>query len=439
MEWSLPPLSAIALEDLLEELKREKRYEKYWPYLRGGIWENFLVRYPESNHMHKKMLRVSQKVHRALQSRFISPKDFPPHPALQSLWKSQDSCAYWHGLFGGLHLNYLRHAVYQNLIAAERLAEILERGGGRFLHQETLDLDKDLQPEVLITTPELGAILKPNYGGGLVELDYRPKRFNLTNVLTRRPEAYHRRLKKNQAGAGAESLRSKNPEAEETLFYDWYTRSSFLDHFFGEGATLDQFRRCQYPELGDFVNQPYTLAGIEELDGAGMMRISLLRKGSLWKREGRVPIDTLKRFLFYREQARMKVGYEITNRGPAEIGVWFGVEVNLTLLAGDDPQRYYLFPGLKVDDRRLCSSGAIPEVEHLRLHDEVELFEVSLDLSPKGQLWRFPLETVSHSESGIQKTFQGTVLLFHWPFCLKPEETKSLGIQVALEGIGLPG
>jgi 4-alpha-glucanotransferase len=439
MEWALPPLSAIAFEDLLEELKRERRYEKYWPYLRGGIWENFLVKYPESNHMHKKMLRVSQKVHRALQSKFISPKDFPPHPALQSLWKAQDSCAYWHGLFGGLHLNYLRHAVYQNLIAAERLAEILERGGGKFLHHEILDLDKDLQPEVLVTTPDLGAILKPNYGGGLVELDYRPKRFNLTNVLSRRPEAYHRKLKKNQTGAGEESLRPKNPEAEEALFYDWYTRSSFLDHFLGEGATLDQFRRCQYPELGDFVNQPYTLTGIEELDGSEIMRISLLRKGSLWKREGRVPIDTFKRFLFYREQARMEVGYEITNRGPAEIGMWFGVEVNLTLLAGDDPQRYYLFPGLEVDDRRLCSSGAIPEVEHLRLHDEAERFEVSLELSPKGQLWRFPLETVSQSESGIQKTFQGTVLLFHWPFSLKPEETKSLGIQVGLEGIRLPG
>jgi alpha-amylase len=169
------------------------------------------------------------------------------------------------------------------------------------------------------------------------------------------------------------------------------------------------------------------------------MRISLLRKGSLWKREGRVPIETLKRFLFYREQARMEVGYEITNRGPAEVGVWFGVEVNLTLLAGDNPQRHFLFPGLEVDDRRLCSSGAIPEVEHFRLRDEAEHFEVSLGLSPKGQLWRFPLETVSQSESGVQKTFQGTVLLLHWPFFLKPEESKSLGIQVALEGIRLPG
>jgi alpha-amylase len=439
MEWALPPLSAIAYEDLLEEVKREKRYEKYRPYLRGGIWENFLVKYPESNHMHKKMLRVSQKVHRALQSKFISPKDFPPPPALRSLWRAQDSCAYWHGLFGGLHLNYLRHAVYQNLIAAERLAEVLERGGGKFLHQETFDLDMDLQPEVLVTTPDLGAVLKPSYGGALLELDYRPKRFNLTDVLTRRPEPYHRKLKKNQTNAGVPSPRPKTQEVEEALFYDWYNRYSFLDHFLGEGATFDQFRRCQYPELGDFVNQPYALTAIEEFNGHGTMRISLQRKGSLWKREGRVPLDTVKRFLFYRDQARMEVDYEITNRGPAEIRLWFGVEVNLTLLAGDHPQRKFLFPGLTVEDRRLCSSGAIPELEELRLRDEAEGFEVSLSLSPKGQLWRFPLETVSRSESGIQRTFQGTVLLFHWLFSLKPEESKSLGVHAALEGIRLPG
>ena len=61
---------------------------------------------------------------------------------------------------------------------------------------EIIDLDKDLHPEILITSPELGVILKPDYGGALVEFDYRPKKFNLTNVLTRRPEAYHRTLKK---------------------------------------------------------------------------------------------------------------------------------------------------------------------------------------------------------------------------------------------------
>jgi hypothetical protein len=29
------------------------------PFLRGGIWRNFLTRYPEANWMHKRMLALS--------------------------------------------------------------------------------------------------------------------------------------------------------------------------------------------------------------------------------------------------------------------------------------------------------------------------------------------------------------------------------------------
>ena len=46
--------------------------------------------------------------------------------------------------------------------------------------------------------------------------------------------------------------------------YDWYNRYSFLDHFLGEETTFEQFRRCQYPELGNFINQPYELVDIKE-------------------------------------------------------------------------------------------------------------------------------------------------------------------------------
>jgi len=135
-----------------------------------------------------------------------------------------------------------------------------------------------------------------------------------------------------------------------------------------------------------------------------------------WK----LPVETAKRFTFHRDQARLEVGYEISHQGAAETKFRFGVELNLTLLAAKDPQRHFLFPGLKVEDRSLGASGAIPEVEHIRLRDEAAGFELSFDLSPRGQLWRFPLETVSRSESGFQKNYQGTVLLLHWPFSLKP-------------------
>jgi len=446
MEWALPALSAIQFEDLLEELKEEGRLEKFKPYLRGGSWENFLVKYSETNHMHKKMLYVSEKVHRALAKSSPRKKkeNLNPPEALKALWKSQVNCAYWHGLFGGLYLNYLRHGVYQNLIAAECMAESIDHGGGKYLYHEIVDLDKDLQSEILISSPHLGAILKPSYGGALIELDYRPKNFNLTNVLTRRPEAYHRKLKKalaNPFPAGAlpqgnhDLLLIKEEGLGEILMYDWYTRYSFLDHFFGEDTTFDQFYRCQYPEWGDFVNQPYDLKEVKGLENSSRLSILLQRKGGLFKRDGKVPIDTYKRFLFHKEAATMEVEYQIVNCSSSEVSFWFGVEMNLTLLAGNDPGRYFLFPGLKEEDRRLNSSGTLPEVKDLRLRDEFVGLEVSLGVDPTAQLWRFPIETVSQSESGFEKTYQGTVLLFHWRFSLKPEEKKDLLLTLSCGGM----
>jgi 4-alpha-glucanotransferase len=446
MEWALPALSAIGYEDMIAELKREGRYEKYRPFLRGGSWENFLVKYPESNHMHKKMLYVSQKVHQILGKDFATPKDFEqtPPPALTALWKGQANCSYWHGLFGGLYLNHLRHAVYRNLITAERLAEITKWGGERYLHHDVCDLDKDLSPEIIVTSPDLGAIIKPNYGGALIEFDYRPQKFNLTNVLTRRPEAYHRKLKKALAAASTAPphpqsihnfLIAKEDKLEEALMYDWYTRYSFLDHFLGEDTTFEQFQRCQYPELGNFVNQPYELIQVKTLESSGRMSVLLKRSGGLYKREGKVPVDLHKRFLFHRDQAAMEVEYEIVNPSPAEVKIWFGVEMNLTLLAGSDPQRSFLFPGIKVEDCRLISRGILSTVENVRLRDEAVGFEISMDIYPQSELWRFPLETVSQSESGYEKTYQGSVLLFHWRFQLKPGEKKNLSLVLSCEEI----
>lgn len=431
--WALPALPAITYEDITQELKQEGRYEKYQPYLRGGFWENFFVKYAESNHMHKKMLYVSGKVHETLKGSDALEKDQAPPPALSALWRSQTICPYWHGLFGGIYLNHLRHSVYQNLIAAERLAEIAKWGSEKYLESEVLDLDKDLHPEILVNSPELGVVLKPDYGGALIELDYRPKKFNLTNVLTRRPEAYHRRFKKVGLASGGKG--SGSGGIEDVLVYDWYTRYSFLDHFLGEETTFDQFRRCQYPELGDFVNQPYEVIDIMEEEGPKRLGVLLRRGGSLWKKEGKTPLEIFKLFLFHREGAKLIVEYEICNHCTEPKDLWFGCEMNLTLLAGNDPQRTYLFPGLKVEDPQMGSSDVLPRLENMLLRDEGTGFQVDLVVGPPCQLWRFPLETISQSERGLEKIYQGSVLLFHWKFILQPEEVKFLSFSLSGAGI----
>ena len=89
------------------------------PFFRGGIWQSFLAKYPEANFMHKKMVRVSDKLERAEEQARRAREPAPLDHARRELYRAQCNCGYWHGLFGGLYLNYLRDAVYHHLIDAE--------------------------------------------------------------------------------------------------------------------------------------------------------------------------------------------------------------------------------------------------------------------------------------------------------------------------------
>jgi alpha-amylase/alpha-mannosidase (GH57 family) len=61
-EWSLFAERALEYQSLVEKLKQEGLLEKYKGYLKGGIWRNFLIKYPESNQLHKKMVALSQSI-----------------------------------------------------------------------------------------------------------------------------------------------------------------------------------------------------------------------------------------------------------------------------------------------------------------------------------------------------------------------------------------
>jgi len=74
--------------------------------VRGTLWRNFLVRYPESNRMHKKMLALSA-LHRALAPGRGSRK-VDLVAARRAIGRAQCNDAYWHGVFGGLYLPHLR-------------------------------------------------------------------------------------------------------------------------------------------------------------------------------------------------------------------------------------------------------------------------------------------------------------------------------------------
>lgn len=414
MEWALPPAAAHRLESLKETLEKSGMEEEgYRTFLRGGQWDHFLTKYEESNIMHKKMLYVSRKVAR------LPAKDQKESGALRELYRGQCNCAQWHGLFGGLYLNYLRHALYNHLIAAENIADRLLEGEGSGLHVETLDFTLDGHQEVMVRNSTLTACIAPAQGGALIELDFRPLCFNLSNVLRRRPEAYHQKLlqmpdESQEAEGGPQSihdsLRAKEEGLQDKLFYDAHQRYSFIDRFLPVETTWQDMKESRFEELGNFVGQPYAVVGSSHEDSGKPFALKLRKEGRVLQGGEAIPVVVEKEFSFEPDGIGMTVTVTATNKGKTALKILWGQELNFTLLAGDAPDRYYVSPALGTDKPMMNSEGALEGVDRFGLRDDYFKLSLGLEWEVPESLWRFPVETVSQSEDGFERTYQGSCL-----------------------------
>jgi hypothetical protein len=174
--WALWPDAARRLRAIETEFGEHRMEGPDGTLVRGTHWRNFLARYPESNRMHKKMMRLSRAVREA----------GDPPEARQALGRAQCNDAYWHGVFGGLYLPHLRAALWEQLARAER---VLRTGQG--LGWGVLDFDDDGVAEIEVHSAAFSAVVSPARGGGIEEYTVFAERRNLADVLTRRLEAYH--------------------------------------------------------------------------------------------------------------------------------------------------------------------------------------------------------------------------------------------------------
>ncbi len=444
-EWTLPADAQRAYHDGKARLAASNPAlaETLRPFIRGGIWQSFMARYPEANFMHKKMVWVSRKV-AAAEARAPSPEIAA---ARREVYRAQCNCSYWHGLFGGLYLNYLRHAVYSHLIGAELAADTALGQLSDAVRVDLADIDADLQNEVVLSNRRVWLAIKPDAGGAFFELDARDKRWNLANVLGRHPEGYHAKLlealqqKKQHAHDGGHPAHDDKPRSihdlavvkddtlGELLHYDRHLRLGFVDHFLAEGTTLADFARSTYDDRGDFAGGRYQLLGT----GGGAEGFALLRREGV-VRDGsgharHVTIDKRISLTGARVTAAYKV--RLATDGGGDLVTRFAPELSLTLLAGHDRGRRYVAAGHHLDATHLASSGVLEDCPRLELQDDWSGLRLQLEASGTPAFWRFPLETASQSEAGFERTYQGSVLAPVWPVRLSPGGT--FEAQLALE------
>ncbi|MEJ2544490.1 MAG: DUF1926 domain-containing protein [Calditrichaceae bacterium] len=399
-EWSLFAKASEEFVNFEHYLKDMGVYENNSVFIRGGFWRNFLAKYREVNDMHKKALHISNKL-RQLPEKTQEKL----YKAFDHIWAGQCNCPYWHGVFGGIYLSHIRDAIYSNLIEAEKeLDKVVNR---KLPKIEVVDLNVNGYDEILIETKNINMYLDLKAGGSIYELDYKPLSKNILDTMTRRPEAYHNKLKdaispgedQGKTASIHDIVMAKEANLMDKLHYDFYDRKALIDHFIDPNLDLADFAASRFEEQGDFVEKLYSLDN-KQIRGNQVI-VNLSRTGNVLGNQ----LSINKSIMLDDSTGTVKIVYHLENHSGEVINTRFGVEFNFGLQAGHADDRYYHINGKKLDDFYLNSTGIIEKSTELSLRLKTE---------NDCTFWRFPIETISLSEAGFERVYQNSVVVLLW-------------------------
>jgi alpha-amylase len=348
---------------LLAGEKAAGRGDLHRPFLRGGIWRNFLSRYPEANWMHKRM--------QALSARLAALPEAPPE-LTADLYRAQANDAYWHGLFGGLYLPHLRRAVWNNIVALEAKLDARQPRPALV----AVDVDFDGKTEILAHNAQLQLAVRDDGLAAAHELSSYALTHNFGDTLRRYHEHYHDKIASAPSehhGEGIASahdiVRFKHPVSAEDIVADTLPRALWLDEL--DGAALSDYVQENPAKL--------------EFTRPGLVKTYALEGSTAtvaWHCSG-------------------LAGQRLTTR------------LNLAMPSCDG------FLG-----RYVRADGSIPggfgqplelaDATRLTLEDGVLGGSLELQTSFSAQISGRPQQTVSQSEAGFEKIMQAAEIAFTW-------------------------
>jgi hypothetical protein len=395
-EWTLPAPAAHDYAALVAREKEAGRYGVEKAFLRGGIWRNFLSRYPEANWMHKRMLGLS--------ARLAALKSWQRTPEMQQLLHvAQANDAYWHGLFGGLYLPHLRRGIYSALLTLEAALDRVAPRPAR----EQLDLDSDGVDEACLQNGDLQAIVRLDGAASVVELDSYALAQNFGDTLRRHAEHYHRR-----------ALDGARPQHEREGIASAHDRVSFKHEIRSEDLATDACGRTIFRDawidaggaahpIEAYVLQPHD--GVEHA----------VRFRAPWHGGA---ID--KQFLV--QGSRVTAWYSYAGLPEGRLRT----ELNIAMPSCDGYAGRYILRG-----EIPCGFGQLldaVEVTELILDDRFMGGSIGILTSRPARVRAQPLHTVSQSEEGFEKVMQCAVVELEWPVAGAGEV--SVTLKVAADG-----
>ncbi len=434
-EWVLPPDETPVFVRLLDAAREHG--DPAARFLRGGFWRNYAARYREVNDLHKQMLRASDKVEA------MAPGE-DRTLAVDHLYQGQSNDCYWHGLFGGIYIVHMRMATLCHLIAAEDLADAAAArtgaaASGQPYCARLFDTDLDALDEILITSPGQTIVIDPAEGAGINNWDLRASRLALGSVLRRRPEAYHARLVAHDEAAAEQAVgdviapdpgtvaldeapktihdvfATKEPGLAGFIRYDRHERRSGLVHLLPADGSMDlrALVNATYEELGDFVEGSFEIVTLTDA------AVVASRNGTVKAGGVERPLSVMKSFRFDGDRLAPAIELAVTveNTGSAPLAFELAIEWNVNLLGGGhNPSAWYEMPdGSHVPHD---SPGEVASATSIVFGNDYEGVRIEAAVDPAARLTWYPVETVSNSEGGFERVYQGSSLLFRWPVSL---------------------
>ena len=412
-EWVLPTDIRKNFKKIRKSLKDDEEKKETYQFLRGGFWRYFLIKYPESNNMHKKMIHVRNKLISTEENllkidneQLISVILKKIAEAWDEIYKAQCNDCYWHGLFGGVYLQFLRFSVYTHLINAEKIIDdinsLINPKMNNYIYITPIDFIKDSKSEYLIESDVLNVYVNPNDGGTIFELDYKPKSYNLLNTLTRWPEAYHD---------------SKKLEEMEVLV-DRFRRSLLRLRILHNDVTLEQIQADQFYEFGDFVDENFNVTSSEK---EGKIAIIEMEKiGSIKDPDSneRHPVRITKDI--YAEENEIEVILRINFEEIPEneklldrIIKYLNIAVDIPFFFNGDPNKFH-WESKQVDFKDKENTKLLEPFQymgsHFKAYDETYDLNFEIDISSKSdsiKITKFPIITCTYTDEGYKEIYQG--------------------------------
>ena len=409
-DWVLPPNESQIFGPMLHAAQDEGRPEAR--YLRGGFWRNFQVKYTEINDLHKQMLRTSAKV-------AAMPSGAAKVAAEDHLHRGQSNDCYWHGLFGGVYITHMRLATFEHLIAAEDIADGTYRrsGNSQSLPALVSDLDLDGAPEIQIANAGARLQIDPAEGGAITAIDLRAPHHALLAVLRRRPEAYHEKLRAHaaieaaggSAPAAAEEgavasihdiVAVKEPGLAAKLIYDDHERRSALLRLYPAGTDGRAIAAGTATASGSFLHCAW---GVSIYDD---QQVTLIANATV----GTTSLSATRtiRLTGGRMDPIITVETTLAHLGGPSLSTVLDEEWNLMLLGGGgNPAAHWTVAGVRTAHDR---SGEAPAGAPLHSGNDYLGIALSTTTEPHASAAWSPIETISNSEGGFERVYQGSSL-----------------------------